>query len=259
MSRQFFLLAFILFANTVFGTGLLTISGSYQGKNVFIQNPAMPNPKEYCTKEVYVNDVKVMGGSKTPTYEIDLSKFKINQAILIKIVHDDLCSPKILNPYDLKVGGSFNFTALKVDQENITWATKGERSEGKIFVEQFLYNNWHTIKEIQGKESMILNSYDHPCSHHSGINRYRVKYVDDEGIVSYSKVVDFISTLPPIKFYPKRVIDKVHLSRTTDYEVLDKNLKTIKHGHSKEVNLSDLEMGVYYLNVDNLTLKVFKK
>jgi hypothetical protein len=40
--------------------GEIVLTGVYQGKNLFVQNPAVGQDKTYCVDEVYVNDVKKM-------------------------------------------------------------------------------------------------------------------------------------------------------------------------------------------------------
>lgn len=237
----------------------LTLSGIYQGKNIYVQNPFAANMKDFCTEEVYVNGVKVMSNIQSSAYEVDLSHVKMNDPVNIKIIHKEDCKPKILNPQVIKASSNFNYTSFTVSSENIIWATKGEHPHGKYFLEHFANNSWVSIKELPAKGSIILNSYDVPANHHSGVNKYRVRHVEHDGQVFYSQVTEFVSNLAPIDYYPKRIIDRIILSREATYELLDAygNLKT--KGHGKEIDMTPDPSGVYYLNVDNKTFKVFKK
>jgi len=258
MRTKFLLLSLILFV-TGAKAGILTVSGVYQGKNLYVQNPFTGNMKDFCTNDVFVNDVKVMTNIQSSAYEIDLSNLKLNDPVTVKITHKDDCKPKILNPQVIRASSNFQFSSFNIDPESITWATKGEKPRGKFFVEHFINNSWVTVKEVSGKESGMLNNYEIKAAHHSKLNKYRIKYLESDGQVFYSQVIEFNSDLPAISWYPKRITDKIYLSREADFEVLDAYGNVVRKGVGKEINMADLSAGVYYLNVDNTTNKVLKK
>lgn len=261
MKNKFLILfSSLLIASTV-KAGILTLSGVYQGKNLYVQNPFTGNMKDFCTNDVYVNDKLVMSNVQSSAYEIDLSHLKEQDPVTVKITHKDDCKPKILNPQVIKATSSFAFASFQVEKDKIVWVTKGEKMNGRHFVEHFVNNSWIIVKEVAGKSSAIINTYHEPASsHHSGLNKYRIKYLESDGQVFYSQVVEFVSDLPPVEFYPKRVTDKIYLTpREADYELLDAYGNVVRKGRGKEINMSDLTTGVYYLNVDNKTHKLFKK
>jgi hypothetical protein len=237
---------------------ILSFSGVYQGKNIFVQNPPVTET-EYCTEEVYVNDVKIMSHIASSMYEIDLSHLKMDEPVTIKIIHRDDCKLKILNPQVLRINSTFQFTSFVIDERKLSWSTKGEKVGGKMFVEQFLNNNWVVVKEITCHGSITLNNYQVEESHHSATNKYRVKFLEKDGQAFYSKVVEFNSSKPPVTFSPKRVATSVYLSRTIAYEVIDSYGNVVKKGVGKEIEMTSLKEGVYYLNFDNRTEKVLKK
>ncbi|MCU0431766.1 MAG: hypothetical protein MUF42_17540 [Cytophagaceae bacterium] len=246
--------------------GILPISGVYQGKNLYVQNPFAGNQKDFCANEVYVNDVKVMSNIQSSAFEIDLSHLKMQEPVTIKITHKDDCKPKILNPQVIKQNSSFQFTSFIVDADHMTFTSKGEKPGSKMVVEHFLYNSWVALKEMNGKGSPLLNNYDAKQlgldvkqKHHSGLNKYRIKYVDSDGQMIYSQIVEFKSDLAPLTAYPARVTDKLTLSRETDYEILDAVGTAVLKGRGKEVDMSKQTTGVYYLNADNQTIKLYKK
>ncbi|WMJ74311.1 hypothetical protein RCC89_14215 [Cytophagaceae bacterium ABcell3] len=257
---------FLLFLSLVLpiasvNAGILTLTGVYQGKNLYVQNPFTGNMKDFCTNDVYINDVKVLSNVQSSAYEIDLSILGIDDPVTVKITHKDDCKPKILNPQVVKSTSSFQFHSFNVEKENIVWATKGETPKGRFFVEQFKNNSWGTVKELTGKSSKVINNYQiGSSSHHSGLNKYRIKYLEADGQVFYSQVMEFESGLEAISMYPKRVTDKVYLKpRAAEYEVLNQYGDVISKGFGKEIDLSKAAQGVYYLNVDNQTIKFFKK
>jgi len=241
--------------------GILELQGVYQGKNLYVQNPFAGNMKDFCTNDVFVNDQKVMTAIQSSAYEIDLSHLKLHEAVKIRITHKDDCKPKVLNPQVIRPSSAFQFSSFNVDKEHLLWASKGEKPKGKFFIEQFVNNRWITVKELSGKESPILNNYDALSSHHSGLNKYRIKYLEGDGQVFYSSVMEFTSDLPSLDIYPKRVSDKVYFnpSRDADYEVLDAYGNVVRKGKGKEISMNDLASGVYYIDADNKTFKIFKK
>ena len=255
----FVILSILLLLNVNLFAGNLTVSGVYQGKNLYVQNPFTGNMKDFCTDEVFVNDVSVLTNIKSSAFEIDLSSLKMNESVTVKIVHKEDCKPKILNPQVIRLNSSFQFTSFSVSNESLNWVTKGEKVGDKVLVEQFLYNNWISMKEISAQGSVSINTYHQNGNHHSGINKYRVKFVEKEGTVFYSKVIEYRSDLPEVTFYPKRVANKIYLSRTTDFEIIDGYGNVILKGKGKEVPCEALGEGVYYLNIDNKTEKFLKK
>ena len=261
MKIRSFILLFFIISTSALKAGILTLSGVYQGKNLYVQNPFAGNMKDFCTNEVFVNDVQVMKGIQSSAYEIDLSHLKMNDPVTVKITHKDDCKPKILNPQVIRPSSSFQFSSFNVGKEDLNWASKGERPKGRFFVEQFINNSWVIVKEMPGRESVILNNYDVKATHHSGLNKYRVKYLENDGQVFYSSVTEYLSDLAPIDIYPKRVTDKIYFNpaREADYEVLDAYGNVIRKAKGTEINISDVTSGVYYVNVDNKTFKVFKK
>jgi hypothetical protein len=81
--------------------GVLTLEGSYQGKNLYIQNPAS-DKNGFCTTKVIINDSIALDDSiiNSSAFEINLEKldFKHGDPVKIEIHHDPNCSPKVLNP-----------------------------------------------------------------------------------------------------------------------------------------------------------------
>jgi hypothetical protein len=249
----------ILGSSFISYAGILTLSGVYQGKNLYVQNPFTGNMKDFCSNDVYVNDVKMSVNIESSAYEIDLSHLKVNDPVTIKITHKDDCKPKVLNPQVIRASSSFQFSAFTVDKAVVIWATKGEKPRGKFFIEHFVNNTWVIVKEVPGKGSVILNNYDVESHHHSGLNKYRAKYLESDGQVFYSQVFEYSSDLPEVTFYPKRVTDKIYLSREAEYEVLDQYGNAVRKGKNKEIDIASTGEGVYYLNVDNKTYKLYKK
>jgi hypothetical protein len=237
----------------------LNFSGFYQGRNLFVQNPFAADKQNYCTNEVYVNEKKVMSNIRSSAYEIDLSEFQINDAIRIRIVHKEECTPKILNPQVLRSGAAFQFITFSVSKDAIAWTTSGEQSSSMYFVEQFHNNNWLIMKTVYSKGTGKSGVYSVAPAHSLGENKYRIKAQDKEGKIFYSREEVYRATQESVTFYPKSVTDKITLSREIPYEVLSADGKLVKKGKGKEIALKEIKTGVYYLSIENRREKFFKK
>ena len=239
--------------------GEIVISGVYQGKNIFVQNPAVSQNQNYCVDEVYVNDVKKMSGIKHSVFEVDLSDLEIDAPVTVKILYKDGCTPKIMNPQVLRPSGTFQFSNLTVDNNSVDWTTVGETPKYLFYVEQFVNGSWLGIKKFEAKNTGA-GIYSLPVMHNAGINKYRIKAQNEEDHhMFYSKVVEFDPNAEPITFYPKSVTSKITLSRPTSYEVVDAKGNVLRKGTGAEILLAELKSGVYYLNIDNHKEKFFKK
>lgn len=238
----------------------IELTGVYKGKNLYVQNPFSGDMEHFCTSEVLINGEKKMSNIQSSAYEIDLSFLKIGDAIRLEISHFGDCKPKILNPQVVRNNSNeFHFLSFSVMDNKINWSTKGEFSGCKMFVQQFTRGQWMNVKEIKGKGLSSKADYEISVTHHHGINKYRIKYLDLHGKVVYSHISEFNSSESDLTFYPSRVSTKITLSRVIDYEIMDSYGNVVKKGNGEKIDCTDLKQGVYYLNMHNQTEKFFKK
>ena len=240
--------------------GKIELSGVYKGKNLYVQNPFAGDMKSFCTAEVYVNGEKKMSNIQSSAYEIDLSFLKMGDPLLIKITHSNDCKPKVLNAQVIRNNSSdFHFLSFNVSDSKINWSSKGESSGCKMFVQQFTRAQWMNVKEVRGKGLTSKTDYNVSITHHNGLNKYRIKYLDTHGKVVYSHIGEFNSSEADVTFYPSRVSTKITLSRSIDFEIMDSYGNVVKKGKGTKIDCMDLKAGVYYLNMHNQTEKFFKK
>ncbi len=237
----------------------IQLSGIYKGKNLYVQNPFSGNMKDFCTLEVYVNGTMVKSKPQSSAYEIDLSHLKLNDPVVVKIVHKDDCKPKVLNPQVIRKLSDFGFVSFTGDQYNIAWSTKGETIGGVHYLEHYSKGAWITLFEISGHTTSSIANYKHSVKHHSGLNKYRVRYLSKSHRVTFSKEIEYTSDVEPITFYPKRVSKNITLSRSSSYEIMDAFGSKVKEGKGKLIDCSSLKSGFYYLNINNQTEKFLKK
>ncbi len=240
--------------------GEITLVGQYHGKDLYVQNPFNgSSTSEYCVEEVYING-KVKPHKDQGAFIISLNYLKMDEPIEIRIVHKDGCSPKILNPNVFVTNEAFKFESFSVSEDGVSWSSIGEKPQNTYKVEHFVNNTWKVVGEVPSQGKPGTNSYSRKAFHHSGVNKYRIKYEERTGQVYNTRIKEYTSNLAPVTFYPTKPKDKVTLSRETDYEILDHYGNEIKKGRATEIDVSDLKTGqVYYLVIDNRTESFFKK
>lgn len=236
-----------------------TMTGEYQGKNIYVQNPLSPDKVNFCTTEVYLNEKLVNSHPKTSAFEIDLSRLNIGDPVFIKIIHKEGCVPKIINPQVIRSKSKFRFLSVYADAIAIHWSTTGELPYGKFFIEHYVNKKWTNIATVSGKGSFESNQYNFKPNHHTGENKYRIKYAQSDGRIFFSRIIDYFYNVEPVSFYPTRVDDKITFSRETSYRIVDSFGNEVAKGEGKGVQLGNLKPGLYFLYIDNREEKFVKK
>ncbi|HLC83064.1 MAG TPA: hypothetical protein VJI69_04475 [Bacteroidia bacterium] len=238
----------------------IELEGTYQGKNIYVQNPADATGAFNCTEKILVNGKEVSFKS-TSAYEIRLDSLglKIGDSIIIEIFHKPNCKPKVLNDNSSpKI--TFEIVSISVDSAAVLhWTSKNEIGKFTFKIEQYRWNKWVKIAEVDGIGGMQENAYSFQTKPHSGKNKFRVKQVAS-GNPRISQTVDFESPELGIKILgnQNKLSDKIEFNKETMYELYDRGGNIIKKGDGKTIDLKGLERHFYYLNYDNKTEQVTK-
>lgn len=238
--------------------GEILISGTYQGKNLYVENSFSSSLMEFCTLEVYVNNVKSNINLNASAYEVDLSFLQLNDEVSIRIIHKDGCKPKVLNANVIKSSTNFHFESFDIDEKLLRWTTKGEKFQGKFFVEQLWHNSWVIVDAVDSKGGLGTNSYQAKENHHSKTNKYRIRFKERDGQFIYSQTEEYTSSKLPVTFTPKKTSNTIILSHNTHYEILDKEGNSLLKGSGMYISVASLKPGDYFLNVDNRSEKFTK-
>lgn len=244
----------------------LSVEGSYQGKNLYIQNPQSDDGFGFCVTKVTVNNNILPGGTGRSAFEIDFSVFNLNigDKVFIEIEHEEGCTPKILNPEVLLPKSTFNVSELSVSKDGtVKWTTTDEDGELPFVIEQFRWNKWVNSGEVKGAGTAGPNSYEFKVEPYSGENKVRVIQKDYSGEKRKSPEKVFVSEVVRVKMYPKKVKTDIHFNAndepiSTKYEIYDAYGNIVKKGFAKDVNCKNLRKGAYYINFDNQTEKFIK-
>lgn len=247
--------------------GVIILEGNYQGKNLYVQNPFGSGGVGFCVTEVLVNGNITTDEVNSSAFEIDFKPHKLNvgEKVEIKIKHKDDCKPKVLNPEVLKPKSTFEVIAMTVDKEgNLKWSTKSETGKLSYAVEQFRWNKWVKVGEVDGVGTPSTNNYIFKITPHSGKNQVRVRQTDYSGQPRLSKPVDFMADVPEVSFAPVKVSKEITFVAgdkpiETMYEIYDQYGNVVKRGYGSSIDASNLSKGGYFLNYDNKMGEFIKK
>jgi hypothetical protein len=267
MRKNYLFLMLFVMCLSHYGYSALSIGGTYQGKNLYVQNPIDDEGFGYCATKVTVNGDIMPGGTGSGAFEIDFGIFNIGlgEPVFIVIEHHDGCKPKILNPEVLLPRSTFNVLTMSVTgDEKLKWDTNNENGKLPFVIEQYRWNKWVAVGEVDGLGTNGTNKYEFKITPHSGENIFRVVQIDHSGEKRASEQVKFTSSLPSVVKSPAIVKDIIQFSANekpieTRYEIYDAYGNIVKKGVGSSVNCSNLLKGVYYINFDNINEKFVKK
>ena len=241
--------------------GELVLNGFYQGENLFVKNPFASSGVGFCVYEVSVNGLTTTDEINSSAFEVNLSVygFKMGEELTIYIRYKDDCKPVVMNLQAISAKSTFAIKTIRLVADNIEWFTTNETGKLPFYIEQYRWNKWIRVGEVMGKGSTVQNSYSSPVRFNSGLNRFRVRQVDEAGKSRYSQELTFTSDVKVVTFSPDRVDDVINFSSTTMYEIYDQFGNIVFKGYGNSVKVTDLKKGSYYLNYDNSMGEFIKK
>jgi hypothetical protein len=259
--KKICLLLVSLLLGAALHSAVLVIEGKYQNKNLFIHNGFGAGGVGFCAKEIRVNGRITTDEVNSSSFEIDLKamQLKYGQNVVIEIVHSEGCVPKVLNMEDLKPKPTFEIIAMSVTPSGLLkWNTKNESGALPFIIEQFKWNKWVPVGEVDGLGTPENHDYSFQVAMHSGENKYRIKQKGFNAFVKLSKDVTVISTVDKPSYAIPKNHSSIDFSAETAYEIYDAYGVIVKKGYGKQIGISNLKKGEYYLCYDN-ALAEFKK
>lgn len=253
---------FIPFAG-LFANEALLVEGKYQNKNIYVQNSFSSNGVGFCAYEVYVNEIRTTDEVASSAFEIDLRPYNLQQGdkVEIKIYHKDGCEPKVLNPEALKPRPTFTTKSININPTGlITWTTTGETGVLPFVVEQFRWNKWVYVGEVQGLGNAGEHTYSFQVTPHSGENTFRIKQVGFGKEVKYTPEIKFTpQNKAALSFSLAPDTKQVTFSGESLYEMYDAFGNVVLKGYGAKIDLSDFSKGTYWLCFDNQVVEVRRK
>ena len=244
------------------GAKVIVVEGKYQNKNIFVQNGFTSSGVGYCAYEVIVNGQVATDEINASSFEIDLIPFRLKygEKVTIEIKHREDCSPRILNPEALKPKATFETTSLSLSPTGLlTWSTVNENGSLPFIIEQFKWNKWVPVGEVQGLGISSSNQYSFQTEVHSGENKIRIKQVGYGALPKFSKSVTTMATIDPVVYSTSKNAEDIVFSNQTMFEVYDVFGQIVKKGFGKSIHIDNLKRGHYFLCYDNSVAEFKKK
>lgn len=261
MKKFLLLLSLIFFISNLTFAGTLVLEGKYQSKNLYVLNGPMENGVGFCTYEVSINGEVTTDEVNSSSFEIDFSQFAIKPGtpVIIRIKHKDDCCPKVINPEVIQPHATFEVVDINIDKTGLlNWTTKNEMGSLPYIVEQYRWHKWIEVGEVAGKGNIDKNVYSFKPNFNSAENKFRIRQVGNGGIAKKSSVITFVSSVEEPTYVIGKEMKNILFSNETLYEVYDTYGKIVKRGYGKEIDISSLDRGNYFLCYDNV-ISDFKK
>lgn len=241
--------------------GIIILEGKYQERNIFIANAFGSGGLGYCTYEIRVNGDLITDDINSSAFEVDLSSLKLEMGddVVIEIRHKNGCTPKVINPGGLTPKPTFEVEDIFINEEGfLEWITKNEYGSLPFTIQQYKWNKWLDIGEVQGMGIPSTNNYAFHVDFVSGLNKYRVIQKDGKGKIKRSPSTQVVSDQPKLTFLYNKKTGNLVFSGKTRYELYDKFGRIIIRGYGSTVDVSTLSKDEYWVCFDNLTER-FKK
>lgn len=238
---------------------VIVLEGNYQLRNIFVNNLIGKDGVGFCVTNVFVNGEVSTDEINQNAFEIDLSLFNLGfgDAVTVEIHYKDGCKPDIINPLALQPQATFKTESITIDENAlISWATSNETGVLPYRVQQFKWNKWVTVGEVQGKGDPGKHSYSYQGLLVSGDNRFRVIQKSGDGRVKVSPEVKQQSSSTAVTYVFDKKSKTVVFTSQTSFEVYDEYGQIIKRGYNKVVEMEELSKGLYYINFDNTYAEV---
>ncbi|MEY4142043.1 MAG: hypothetical protein RL110_1415 [Bacteroidota bacterium] len=265
--RLIFLLVIVGLHSHLMAQGqILSLSGYYEGKNLFVSNPIKADGYGFCIHKVLVNGNVLPAAIHVDYFEIDFSLFNLKKGeeVFIELEHSEGCTPKFVNSEAVLPFSTFEMISLNASSDGkITWQDQNESGKISFLVEQYKWGRWVVAAEVMGSGSKSASTYTIEIVPTSGLNKIRIAQIDHTGVKRVSKTVSFTSKLKEVFKSPAKVKNVLYFKTKdavvkTKYEIYDAFGNLLKKGYANSVDCSDLLNGVYNVNYDQKTEKFIK-
>ena len=266
MSRTIFiLLVGFVFSFAASSQDSLVLQGHYNGKNLYVINPTVVVGKDssFCVKKVAVNNQPTNDEIHSNSFQIDFTQLllQIGAPVKVSITYGKGCAPNIVNPEVLQTKSSFSFVTAKAEKSTkLIWTVKGDLYSSFI-IEEFRWNKWMTIAEVDNMDTIKKNTYSYKIKPHFGMNQFRISHTDEKGNTVYTKLIK-CQAPPAVKeifLTATKVTDDITFTGETTFEIFDDSGNFISDGYGDKVSITDLPKGKYTVNYDNKTEVISKK
>ncbi len=151
-----------------------------------------------------------------------------------------------------KIISTFSIETFFVREDGLLcWTAKEEHGSLPYIVEQYIFDKWVAVGEINGVGTPSPNSYSVPVSLNSGENKFRVRQKGYDKMSRFSNAISYYSKKEVVTY---SVIDKnqtLVFSSDTYFIVYNPYGAIMKQGYGNSLNIADYPKGYYCLIYDN--------
>ena len=260
LKKGLFLLLFIL-PSVLMAQEVIVLEGNYQLRNIFVNNSIGNDGVGFCVTNVFVNGEVSTDEINSNAFEVDLTLFNLGfgDDVSVEIHHKENCTPEIINPLALQPQATFKTESIAIDDNStISWSTTNETGVLPFRVQQFKWNKWVTVGEVQGEGNPGNHSYSFQTKLVTGDNRFRVIQKSGDGRVRVSPEVKMQSSSPEVTYVFDKKSKAVVFNAQTSFEIYDEYGQIVKRGYNSSVEMEDLQKGMYYINYDNTYAEIHR-
>lgn len=249
----------------------MVLEGTYQGQNLYVQNPFASSGVGFCVINVTVNGQQSIDEINSSAFEIDFASYQLAKGapVEVKIEYKDDCTPRVLNPDVLRPTSTYVITSMDITPDGLfTFTTSNESGKLPFIIEQKRWNKWIKVGSVKGKGASDKNEYSIQLKPHSGKNTFRIKQVDFTRKPRYSQEKRLIRSSVKEVFIANENVMKIEgyvmfkdesgAETSTMYEVYNTTGLLVKKGYGSKVDLTSLDKGDYFINYDNKTGQIKK-
>ena len=126
-----------------------------------------------------------------------------------------------------------------------------EKGSLTYIVEQYLFDKWVRVGEVEGMGTSAANSYSFTGVLHHGENKFRIKQKGYDRVARYSDPVSFSSKKPEVSCKVINHNRTLKFSGETFYMIYSPYGDIVNQGYANTLDISSYSKGNYCLIYDN--------
>lgn len=159
---------------------------------------------------------------------------------------------KAITEKNAKPVASFEILSIKVSKDGlVSWTASNEQGSLPYSVEQYIYDKWVKVSQVNGIGTPTPNSYSVPVILHSGENKFRVRQKGYDNMSRFSDAIIFYSKKEAVTYSVLEKNQRLEFSNDTYFIIYNPYGAVMKQGYGISVDISDYKKGYYCLIYDN--------
>ncbi|HEX8514632.1 MAG TPA: hypothetical protein VF868_00430 [Bacteroidia bacterium] len=151
-----------------------------------------------------------------------------------------------------KIISTFVVQSFRVSKDGmVSWTATNEHGSLPYLVEQYIFDKWVKVGEVNGIGSPTPNSYSVPVILSSGENKFRVRQKGYDKISRFSDAVTYYSKKEPVSYSVTDHNQTITFTADTYFIIYNPYGAITKQGYGNYVDISDYAKGYYCLIYDN--------